>query len=138
MNNPSATDDTTLLFEWAPPKGEKLLITLFLIGSLFLHALAFYMFRIIYPPTIAVLPPPARVNLIPGNSEEGQTLLRWIEAEDPALASATLRPPDSRLRALPKLAHLPSYIVQEPKLKDAPPWNLTPAAKDACRRDRFR
>jgi hypothetical protein len=131
MNNPAATDDTTLLFEWAPPKGEKLLITLFLIGSLFLHALAFYMFRIIYPPTIAVLPPPARVNLIPGNSEEGQTLLRWIEAEDPALASATLRPPDSRLRALPKLAHLPSYIVQEPKLKDAPPWNLTPAAKDA-------
>src|SRR3954447_26421535 len=105
MNNPpAAAEDAALLFEWALPKGEKLLITLFLIGSLFLHALAFYMFRIIYPPTIAVLPPPARINLIPGNSEEGKTLLRWIEAEDPALASATLRPPDSHLRALPKVA----------------------------------
>jgi len=131
MNNPPAAEDAGLLFEWAPPKGEKRLITLFLLGSLFLHAVAFYMFRIIYPPTIAVLPPPARVNLIAGNSEEGQTLLRWIEAEDPALASATLRPPDSRLRALPKLAHVPSYIVQEPKLKDPPPWDLTPAPKHA-------
>ena len=132
MNDPAgATEDAGLLFEWAPNKGEKLLITLFILGSLFLHALAFYMFRIIYPPTIAVLPPPARVNLITGNSEEGQTLLRWIEAEDPALASATLRPPDSRLRALPKLAHVPSYVIQEPKLKDAPPWDLTPAPKHA-------
>src|SRR6185436_12270913 len=113
MNNPPATDDAALLFEWAPPKGEKLLITLFLIGSLFLHAIAFYLFRIIYPPTIAVLPPPARINLVTNNSEEGRTLLRWIEAEDPALASATLRPPDSRLRALPKVAHVPSYVVEE-------------------------
>src|SRR4029079_5558543 len=92
---------------------------------------AFYMFRIIYPPTIAVLAPPARVNLITGSSEEGRPLLRWIEAEDPALASATLRPPDSRLRALPKLAHVPSYIIEEPKLKDAPPWDLTPPPQNA-------
>src|SRR5437763_11046893 len=103
MPNPTA-EESALMFEWAPPKGEKLLITLFLLGSLFLHALAFYMFRIIYPPTIAVLPPPARINLITGKSEEVRTLLRWIEAEDPALASATIRPTEARARALPKLA----------------------------------
>ena len=53
-------------------------------------------------------------------------MLRWIEAEDPALASATIRPTEARARALPKLAHVPSYVMQEPKLKDAPPWNLSP------------
>src|ERR1700760_2816278 len=59
MNNPAVQDDASLLFEWAPPKGEKFLISTFLVGSLILHALAFYLFRIIYPPAIAVLPPPA-------------------------------------------------------------------------------
>src|SRR5437868_2078610 len=104
MNNPpSSTPDVSLLFEWAPQKREKLLISAFLLGSLLIHALALYLFRIIYPPAIAVLPPPARINMIAPNSQEGQTLLRWVEAEDPALASATLRPPDIRTRALPKL-----------------------------------
>src|SRR3954465_98114 len=121
MNAPAIELEPRLLFEWAPPKGEKFLITVFLIGSLFVHALAFYLFRIIYPPAIAVLPPPAHISLIGSNSEEGRSLLRWIEAEDPALASATIRPNDTRVRTLPKLEHIPSYMLQEPKLKDAPP-----------------
>jgi len=126
MTNSAAETDGTLLFEWASPKGEKFLISIFLVGSLLLHALAFYLFRIIYPSAIAVLPPPARVNFIAPNSEEGRTLLRWIEAEDPALASATVRPADTRGRALPKVAHVPSYVVQEPHLKQAPPIDLVP------------
>jgi hypothetical protein len=119
--------DALLLFEWAPPKGEKFLISVFLVGSLLLHAVAFYLFRIIYPPAIVVLPPPARVNLITANSEEGRTLLRWIEAEDPALASATVRPAESRSRALPKLTHVPSYAIEEPKLKELPPFTISVA-----------
>lgn len=126
MSTVAASEGTTLLFEWASPKGEKFLISMFLIASLLLHALAFYLFRIIYPPAIAVLPPPARVNFITPNSEEGRTLLRWIEAEDPALASATVRPADTKARALPKVAHVPSYVVQEPQLKQGPPIDLVP------------
>lgn len=131
MINPTAATDVPLLFEWAPSKGEKFLITAFLVGSLFLHLFAFYLFRIIYPPAIAVLPPPARLMFIESNSEEGRTLLRWIEAEDPALASATIRPPEGRLRALPKLAHVPSYVMQEPQLKDAPPMKPAVTVVDA-------
>src|SRR5438067_2150322 len=132
MNNSAASEtDASLVFEWAPPTGETFLISVFLVGSLVLHALAFYLFRIIYPPAIAVLPPPARVNLITTNSEEGRTLLRWIEAEDPALASATVRPAESRSRALPKLAHVPSYMIEEPKLKELPPFSISVAAPDA-------
>jgi hypothetical protein len=131
MTNPPAEAETPLLFEWAPPKGEKFLITAFLIGSLFVHGLAFYMFRIIYPASIAVLPPSARLTFIGPNSEDGRTLLRWIEAEDPALASATVRPPEAKLRALPRLAHVPSYLIQEPKLKNVPPPNTAPTTADA-------
>src|SRR5437868_13711506 len=132
MNNPAASEtDASLVFQWAPPTGEKFLISCFLVGSLIVHALAFYLFRIIYPPAIAVLPPPARVNLIAADSEEGRTLLRWIEAEDPALASATVRPPESRSRALPKLAHIPSYTIDEPELKELPPFTISVVAPDA-------
>src|SRR5207253_2714581 len=81
-----------------------------------------------YPPAVVLLPPPARVNLIAPNSEEGRTLLRWIDAEDPALASATVRPPEARLRALPKLQHIPSYLAEEPRLKKLPPLIVEPRA----------
>jgi hypothetical protein len=126
--NPASATEAPLLFNWAPPKAEKLAIAAFVAGSVVLHALCFYVFQIIYPPAVALLSPPARVNLVVANSEEGRTVLRWIEAEDPALASATVRPPDARLRALPRLRHVPSYITDEPKLKDAPPPNPTTRA----------
>src|SRR5437764_14788274 len=115
MNNPAASEtDASLVFQWAPPTGEKFLISVFLVGSLFVHALAFYLFRIIYPPAIAVLPPPAHIALIGSNSEEGRSLLRWIEAEDPAMAFSTFPPSVTRVRSLPKLDHTPSYMLQDP------------------------
>jgi hypothetical protein len=131
MSQSAGGTDAPLLFNWAPPKGKKLLISGFLALSFFLHAVGFYVFKIIYPPAVTVLPPPARINLIAANSEEGRTLLRWIVAEDPALASATLRPAEMRSRALPKLEHVPSYMTEEPKLKDAPPLNLLPPTPSA-------
>src|SRR5947207_7903518 len=117
----SAPAAESLLFSWEPPRRRKVAIIAFLTISLIAHALCFYVFQIVYPPTVALLPPPARVGLITPESEEGRTLLRWIEAEDPALTFATHRPPDARLRALPKIAHVPSYLASKPILKQAPP-----------------
>ena len=77
---------------------------------------------IIYPPTVALLPPPARVNVITPATEEGRLLLRWIEAEDPALSSTTQRPPDAAVVDLPKPAHIPSYVNRQPALKEPPPY----------------
>jgi hypothetical protein len=113
--------EPVLLFNWGPPRPRRLAIAGFLAGSVMLHAISFYLFQIVYPPAVVLLPPPARVHLITADSEEGRALLRWVDAEDPALASATLRPPDARQRALPKLQHIPSYLTQEPNLKHAPP-----------------
>jgi len=115
----SATEP--LIFSWDSPRRQKLAITIFLALSLTAHALCFYVFQIVYPPTIALLPPPARVTLITPASEEGRTLLRWIDSEDPALAFTTHRPPEARLYALPKTEHVPSYSAIQPTLKDIPP-----------------
>jgi hypothetical protein len=109
-----------LLFAWEPPRPRRLAILGFLAVSVAGHALCFYLFQIVYPPTVALLPPPARVNFISDSSDEGRTLLRWIAAEDPALASTTQRPAEAKAFALPKLNHVPSYLTIQPALKSLP------------------
>ena len=97
------------------------MLAAFLVLSLMAHALCFYVFQIVYPTPVALLPPPGRVTFIAPDSEEGRTLLRWIDAEDPAVAFTTQSAPGAKLRALPKTEHLPSYSAVEPILKELPP-----------------
>lgn len=111
----------TPVFDWSPPRRRKVSLFSFIAASTAVHALCFYLFQIIYPPTVALLPPPARVNVITGNSEEGRLLLRWIESEDPALSSTTQRPPDAPAVALPRATHVPSYANWQPALRQLPP-----------------
>ena len=110
-----------LLFHWERARRRRFAIAGFILASLGLHALCFLLFQVIYPPTIALLPPPARVSVIAPTSPEARTFLHWLEAEDPALASQTQRPAEARPYQLPKLAHVPSYIALPPQLKDLPP-----------------
>jgi hypothetical protein len=121
MNASLSAPAEPLLFDWESLGHRKGAIAAFLMASLIAHALCFYIFQIVYPPTVALLPPPARISLISPDSEEGRTLLRWIEAEDPAVAFATQRPPEARLHSLPKVRHVPSYLAKEPALKEIPP-----------------
>ena len=53
-----------LLFNWEAPRRRKVAIAGFLGASIIAHAICFYLFQIVYPPTIALLPAPARVSLI--------------------------------------------------------------------------
>ena len=110
-----------LLFHWERPRRRKLAIAGFMVASLALHALCFYIFQVVYPPAISLLPPPARVSVIAPTSAEARTFLSWLAAEDPALASQTQRPADAPAFRLPKLAHVPSYVTVPPKLKELPP-----------------
>jgi hypothetical protein len=109
-----------LLFTWETPQRRRSALILFLTASAVLHAFGFYIFQIVYPPTVALLPAPARVSVISPDDPESLALLRWVEAEDPALASTTLRPPDYRLFTLPKLEHVPWFKNHEPELKTLP------------------
>ena len=120
-----------LLFSWESPRRRRLTLAAFLALSLVAHALCFYVFQIVYPPVISLLPPPARVSVITSSSEEDRTLLRWIDAEDPALAFTTQRPPEARLRALPEVKHVPSYLAAEPALKEIPPEALNLRVPDS-------
>ena len=110
-----------LLFSWDSPRRQRTMLAAFLVLSLLAHALCFYVFQIVYPTPVALLPPPARVTFIAPDSEEGRTLLRWIDAEDPAIAFTTYPAPGARFAALPKTEHVPSYSTVEPILKDLPP-----------------
>ncbi|MEO5721069.1 MAG: hypothetical protein ABIR71_06325 [Chthoniobacterales bacterium] len=108
------------LFDWGPPRRRRISFFTFLAGSIVLHALCFYLFQIVYPLTVALLPPPARINLITGDSEQGRLLLRWVEAEDPALSSTTQRPPAAESTLLPSPSHVPSYLHRQSALKQLP------------------
>src|SRR5246127_2240864 len=110
-----------LLFTWDSHRRQRTILAAFLVLSLIAHALCFYLFQIVYPTPVALLSPPARVTFIAPDSEEGRTLLRWIDAEDPAIAFTTYPAPGARLAALPKTEHVPSYSTVEPILKDLPP-----------------
>jgi hypothetical protein len=122
LNPELATE--ALLFSWDSPRTKKAAFFVFLAISLLAHAVCFYIFQVVYPPTVTLLPPPARVALITSSSEEGRTLLRWIDAEDPAVAFTTHRPPEAKLRALPKVEHVPSYHALEPTLKELPTFEV--------------
>ena len=122
-----------LLFSWDSPRRRQAAFLAFLAVSLLAHAVCFYIFQIVYPPTVTLLPPPARVALITPASEEGRTLLRWIDAEDPAVAFTTHRPPEARLRALPKVEHVPSYHAMEPTLKELPAVEVDSRAPESQR-----
>jgi len=120
-----------LLFSWDSPRHRQAAFLVFLAVSLLAHAVCFYIFQVVYPPAITLLPPPARVALITPASEEGRTLLRWIDAEDPAVAFTTHRPPEARLRGLPKVEHVPSYHAMEPTLKELPALEVDSRAPDS-------
>jgi len=120
-----------LLFRWEKPRRRKLAIGGFLVASVALHALCFYLFQVVYPPAISLLPPPAQVSLIAPTSPEARTFLNWVIAEDPALASQTQRPADARAFQLPKLTHVPSYVAVPPRLKEPPPNPLVDSAPSA-------
>ncbi|MBA3543135.1 MAG: hypothetical protein H0T83_01630 [Chthoniobacterales bacterium] len=123
-----AQPEGSLLFHWERPRRRRLAIAGFLLASAALHALCFYLFQVVYPPAISLLPPPAQVSVIAPTTAEARAFLDWLKAEDPALASQTQRPEDARAFQLPKLAHIPSYVAVPPALKEPPSF---PAVRGA-------
>ncbi len=140
MSAPLASEsDLGLIFAWEHPRrrraGDHRVLWA---DPLVLHALCFYVFQIIYPPAVALLPPPGRVTVIAPNTEEGRVLLRWLEAEDPALASTTQPPAGGKSLAMPTIQHAPSYLTRQPALREIPPaparsgHSKRPAACSRC------
>jgi len=115
-----------LIFQWPePPAISRPLLGC--IGlSLLAHALSFYVFQITYPPSAHITPPPAQLSILTPGSAENDAVLRWLDAEDPALAA---KPPETvppgaldvrytpsfaEVRAVPKTAEQKQAAPQYP------------------------
>ena len=118
MNAPAATP---FIFDWEEPRRRNLAIAGFVAASFAVHLAGFYLFQVVYPPVVSLVPAPQRINLIYATSEQTATVLRWIDAEDPALAATTRRPPHMQRHVIGKVEHIPSYFATEPALKEPPP-----------------
>ncbi|MEA3186894.1 MAG: hypothetical protein QOD99_724 [Chthoniobacter sp.] len=108
-------DDSGLTFQWPESRHVSFALPGFFLLSLGVHALSFYIFQIAYPVSARTLPPPAHVSLLAPGSPENDRLLRWIEAEDPAVSA---RPPEASPEHLFDLPYEPSFakVRTEPKL----------------------
>jgi hypothetical protein len=84
--------------------------------SLIAHALAFLVFQVVYPQRVTIPPPSVQVALLNPDTPEQQAILRWVDAEDPALAAtgAVAVPP-----SLFEVPYKPSYAASR-----TPPRNL--------------
>lgn len=121
MSAESLAASSDLIFQWRRSRQRYRSIASFLLVSLALHAVAFYTFQIVYPPAVALLPAPGRVSVISPATPEGRLVLRWIEAEDPALAATTQRPADAKMYSPPRIAHVQSFTTYQPALRELPP-----------------
>jgi len=61
------------------------------------------------------------MTLISPDDPESLALLRWVEAEDPALATTTQRTAEAKFFVLPPIEHRPFYDTHQPKLRTLPP-----------------
>ncbi|HEY3900851.1 MAG TPA: hypothetical protein VGM54_19730 [Chthoniobacter sp.] len=75
------------VFNFSTPEDSGFPYVLFLcvLGSFLAHAATFFLFQVVYPQRVTIPQPAPRVSLLTPSSPENIALLRWIDAEDPAL-----------------------------------------------------
>ena len=112
-----------LVFRW-PERSASLLLPAFLLLSLVVHAFAFFLFQVAYPPTVSLSPPPAQVTLITPDQPESAAFLRWVQAQDPAIAASVeeVAPPSG----LGKRLYRPSYATARSYPMEVEPPQTSP------------
>ena len=120
-----------LTFHWSTERTPLLYLTGFVLLSLFLHALAFYVFQVAYPPSVSINPPPVQASLLTPSTPGYQTLMRWIKAGDPSLITtptsivpkdifeSEYQPSFALLHSIPKSTAYANEPLQFPSAMDA-------------------
>lgn len=106
MNAPSTEPDLT--FQWPTKAGFPFVLFLCVAGSLGAHAATFFLFQVVYPQRVTIPQPAPHVSLLTPSSPENLALLRWIEAEDPALIESDNAVPPPRLA---EVRYRPSFAA---------------------------
>ncbi|MEI6350176.1 MAG: hypothetical protein WCP06_03610 [Verrucomicrobiota bacterium] len=96
-----------LIFRW-PERSASLVLPSLFLGSVAAHALAFYLFQVVYPPTVSIAPPPAQVTFVPPSTPENKEILRWVEAQNPT-ANESIQ--EATPPGLGELRYNPSYAT---------------------------
>ena len=78
---------TVLTFSTPEDNGFPYVLFLCVLGSFLAHAGTFFLFQVVYPQRVTIPQPAPRVSLLTPSTPENIALLRWIEAEDPALVA---------------------------------------------------
>jgi hypothetical protein len=108
-----------LLFDWASAQRSGQRLALWVVIALFLHAGAYLLLRVTYPPADPVrISEAALYVLLPGSPEE-KRLTPFIEAANPALF-APEDPHGLAMPAPPMPAYEPSYAAAKPQLVPMP------------------
>jgi hypothetical protein len=97
----------------------------FFVLSVLVHGFAFLLFQVVYPQRVTIPPPSMQVALLTPSSPENQAILRWISAEDPALATAgsVATPP-----ALSEIPFKPSFTALRTPPRTLPALEEKPVA----------
>ena len=115
-----------LIFRW-PERNVSFALPLIFLTSVAVHALTFYVFQVVYPPTPSISPAPGQVTLLT-KGPENEMLLRWVDAQDPAAAcSQEISLPD-----LGDVCYVPSYAREQslPKMEEPREKAVFPPARD--------
>jgi hypothetical protein len=106
MTTPASEPDLT--FQWPVEKGFPFILFVCVSGSLLAHMLTFFLFQVVYPQRVTIPQPAPHVSLLTASSPENIALLRWIDAEDPALIAGdnSVVPPD-----LAEVHYQPSFAA---------------------------
>lgn len=106
MSSPSTEPDLT--FQWRSETGFPFLLFFCVLGSLFAHTATFFLFQVVYSQHVTIPQPAPHVSLLTPSNPENAALLRWIEAEDPALvANSESAPPPG----LAEVRYVPSFAA---------------------------
>ena len=115
--------DPELVFHWPGSAKFSVLLFLCMAGSLFAHAATFFLFQVVYPTRVTIPQPAPHVSLLRPSSPENIALLRWIEAEDPALIARdnSVSPP-----GIGAVRYRPSFATPRTLPLGAPPEQPQP------------
>lgn len=111
-------DASGMSFPWQRGYRISFLVFGLILLSAFGHAVTFYLFRVEYPPTARVTPPPAQIRLLQPNTSANRELLNRIADSDPA---SLFRPPDIDAPKTGPFPYVPSYAMSRTAPASVPP-----------------
>jgi hypothetical protein len=125
-------DRLRLLFDWASAQDARRRLAIWVFAAVVLHAAAYLLVRVTYPPAAAVRISDATLYVLLPGSPEARRLAPFLAAEDPALFA----PEKAHGREMPAPAppaYQPSYMSAKPQiapLPDVQPRVLPPPIRD--------